>query len=203
MLEFQRISKLPDFLQKPRIFDKSAGIGLDRRRGVTTHPDRGSLGLLESQSEKTIGAVSEKGDPNNNGWRRMSFAVDSGACATVADPSELLNYEVKETTASKAGECFTAASGDPIPNLGGMRAPIVTRESTNRLMQATAAPVTKPLLSVKQLCRMGHVVVFEESCSYIINKNTNECNYLREDNGNFMLDVWVPPNPELGFVGPQ
>ena len=68
-------------------------------------------------------------------------------------------------------------------------------------MQATAAPVAKPLLSVKQLCRMGHVVVFEESCSYIINKDTNERNYLREDNGNFMLDVWVPPKPELVLSG--
>ena len=50
---------------------------------------------------------------------------------------------------------------------------------------------------------MGHVVVFEESCRYIINKDTSERNYLREDNGNFMLDVWAPPNTELGFVGQQ
>ena len=131
----------------------------------------------------------------------MSFAADSGACATVADPSELPNHTVTETTASNAGECFTAASGDPIPNLGGMRLPIVTRESTNRLMQVTAAPVTKPLLSVKQLCRMGHVVASEEDCSYRINTATNEYNLLREDNGNFMLDVWAPPNLEAGFVG--
>ena len=56
---------------------------------------------------------------------------------------------------------------------------------------------------MKQLCRMGHVAVFEESCSYTINEDTNERNMLREDNGNFMLDVWAPPKPELGFVGQQ
>ena len=73
--------------------------------------------------------------------------------------------------------------------------------------------MTKPLLSVKQLCRMGHAVVFEEDCSYIINKETQDpppnpprppprmCNLLREDNGSFMLDVWAPPNPESSFVG--
>ena len=48
---------------------------------------------------------------------------------------------------------------------------------------------------------MGHAVVFEEDCSYIINKETKECNLLREDNGNFMLDIWTPPNPESSFVG--
>ena len=44
-------------------------------------------------------------------------------------------------------------------------------------------------------------MVFEEDCSYVITKETNECNMLREDNGNFMLDVWAPPNPEADFVG--
>ena len=96
------------------------------------------------------------------------MAVDSGACATVADPDDLPNYPVVETPQSKAGEAFAAASGDPIPNLGSMKIPIVTRELTQRLMSVTAAPVLKPLMSVKQLCKTGHTVIFDDDASYII-----------------------------------
>ena len=37
-----------------------------------------------------------------------------------------------------------------------------------------------------------HTVVFDSEGSYIINKQTGELNRLRNDNGNFLLDVWVP-----------
>ena len=53
--------------------------------------------------------------------------------------------------------------------------------------------MAKPLASVKRICSTGHMVVFDEEESYIINKRTGETNILREDDGNYMLDVWVPP----------
>ena len=50
----------------------------------------------------------------------------------------------------------------------------------------------------------GHVVVFDSEGSYIMNKTTKEVNALREEDGDFMLDLWIPP-PEvaksMGFVG--
>ena len=39
----------------------------------------------------------------------------------------------------------------------------------------------------------GHLVMFDEEGSFIMNKTTGEINMLREDDGNYMLDVWVPP----------
>ena len=56
-------------------------------------------------------------------------------------------------------------------------------------MTFQAAPVSKPLGSV--ICAAGHRVVFDEDGSYIENKTTGEMNMLREDNGNYMLDMWV------------
>ena len=82
-----------------------------------------------------------------------------------------------------------------------MSVPIITRELTQRLLSITAAPVTKPLLSVKQLNRLGHYVVFDAERSRIVNKSSGEINYLREEDGNYMLDVWIPPNPHTGFIG--
>ena len=117
----------------------------------------------------------------------------STALASAKDPFDKFKQ-------SRAGEEFAAASGDPIPNLGGMKVPIITREMTQCLMSVTAAPVLKPLMSVKQLCNSGHAVVFDEEDSYFVNKATGELNELREENGNYMLDCWVPPN-ESGFGG--
>ena len=36
-------------------------------------------------------------------------------------------------------------------------------------------------------------MVFDDDGSYIYNKITGEINVLREDDGNYMLDVWIPP----------
>ena len=43
------------------------------------------------------------------------------------------------------------------------------------------------------MLQAGHRVVFDSEGSYVWNKNTGETNVLREEDGNFMLDVWVPP----------
>ena len=55
-----------------------------------------------------------------------------------------------------------------------------------------AAPVAKPLGSVKKICQVGHIVVFDHDGSYVYNKEYQELNWMREDNGNYMLDVWQP-----------
>ena len=88
---------------------------------------------------------------------------------------------------------FQSATGEPIPNLGELRIPMITREYTTRGMVFTGAPVSKPLASVKRICSAGHIVIFDDEGSYIYNKATGEVNLLREEQGNYMLDVYVPP----------
>ena len=58
----------------------------------------------------------------------------------------------------------------------------------------------KRLGSVKRICAAGHRVVFDEDGSYIENKSTGEVNILREDNGNYMLDMWIVP-PQTNECG--
>ena len=86
-----------------------------------------------------------------------------------------------------------APPGEPIPNLGEQRLLLATEEGSMRAMTFQAAPVAKPLGSVKRICQAGHYVIFDEDGSYIMNKATGELNWLREQNGNYMLDGWVPP----------
>ena len=103
---------------------------------------------------------------------------------------------------SQSGANLASATGEPIPNLGEMKVPLMTREGTCRSMKVTAAPVTKSLASVKKICQAGNRVVFDEEGSYILNKITGEVNLLREGEGNYMLDMWVMPStPESTFRG--
>ena len=135
----------------------------------------------------------------------VSIAVDSGACDNVIGPEELPLYadRIMETKASKNGEDFASASGDVISNYGELRIPMITRENTTLSMIFQAAGVAKPLGSVKKMLQTGHRVVFDNSGSYEENKVTGEVNLMREEEGNFMLDVWVPPPTvasEMGFA---
>ena len=66
--------------------------------------------------------------------------------------------------------------------------------------------MARPLGSVKRMCAAGHRIVFDDEGSYVENKYTGELNWLREENGNYILDVAVVPgkawfkNSDQGFV---
>ena len=51
--------------------------------------------------------------------------------------------------------------------------------------------VNQALLSVKKVVAAGNKVVFDDSGSYIEDKQTGERMWLREDNGMYMLKMYV------------
>ena len=118
----------------------------------------------------------------------------------VIDAEDMVpGYDINQTKASTNGVKYASATGEEILNLGEVVLPMITAEGIRRRMIIQAAEVARPLASVKRICEAGHMVVFEESGSYIVNKTTGEVNYLREDGGNYMLDVWIPPGKDTGF----
>ena len=134
----------------------------------------------------------------SNGWQLLSIIIDSGAAETAIPHKLIKGYKNEETKDSRGGLCYASATGDPIPNLGEQVLPLETAEGTWRSMRFQAAPVERPLGSVKITCQAGHRVVFdEEEGSYILNKTTGEINWLHEDNGNYVMDTWVLPPQSL------
>ena len=81
---------------------------------------------------------------------------------------------------------------------------MVTREGSLRGMKfQSTEKLTKPLAVVKGIVEAGHAVVFapeDFGGAFILNLETGEENGLREDDGNYMLDVWIPPAAEMGFT---
>ena len=51
--------------------------------------------------------------------------------------------------------------------------------------------VHRPLMSVKRVCKNGNRVVFDDEGSYVENKKTGEKMVIEEDDGDYVLDVWV------------
>ena len=67
------------------------------------------------------------------------------------------------------------------------------REGGIKPMTYQIAPVEKPLNAVVDMVKCKHTVVFDDEGSFIRDKTTGDINWLREDNGNYMLDVWILP----------
>ena len=83
------------------------------------------------------------------------------------------------------------ANGVKIPNLGEKRFTGISEEGVSRGMTAQVCDVNKALLSVAKITGNGNKVVFDSEGSYIENKTSGEKMWLKEENGMFMLRMWV------------
>ena len=101
------------------------------------------------------------------------------------------DHDIHETHASRSGLLSASATDQPFPNLGEQRLPFTTDEGTCRGMRFQAAPVAGPLGAVKRICQSCHRVVFDGDGPYIENKSSGEVNWLRQDNGNYSMHLWV------------
>ena len=153
--------------------------------------------------DRPINEIQGGGKRFDEGWQMITMAVDSGAAETVIPHTLVMGHPIMETEASKSGVNYASATGQPIPNLGEQRLPLCTNEGSLRSMTFQAAPVSRALGSVKRMNETGHVVVFDGANSYIQNKITGEINWLREENGNYFMDLWIMPMDDLNEMRRQ
>ena len=118
-----------------------------------------------------MGAVNHN-DKSEDVWKMLSIAIGPGATATVIRDTLATEYPIMAKAMSEAGVCYVSDTGELIPNLGEQRFPLTMGEGSFRAMTFQAAPVAKPLGSVKKICQAGHIVVFDDEGSYIYNKET-------------------------------
>ena len=148
---------------------------------------------LSDQLKKSLLSV-KLPDKDQEGWHRVSLTVDSGACDTVADPRSLPGYPLLETEASKSGEVFMTAAGDPIPQLGEKKVVVLIGSGDVRTVKAQCSIVSKPLLSVKQMIAAGQFVGFCFEGGFVFDPTTRKVDWFREEGGNYMLDTWLVPH---------
>ena len=127
-----------------------------------------------------------------SGWQLVTLTVDSGASETVCHSEHFPNTPVNQDS-PKHGLRYKGASGNPIVNQGDKKIAFITDEGEQRDMLFQVCDVTKPLASVSRICKKGHRVVFEDGCSYIENLYSGDVTWLREENGVYVMDIWLPP----------
>ena len=135
--------------------------------------------------------------------------VDSGAGETVMAEEELPDVDTQASWGSKHGQSYEVANGDEIDNEGEKKfiAYMTTtngEDSGGKSVTAQICKVHRPLMSVKRMCRAGHRVVFDDNGSYVENKQTGEQLAIVEEDGDYLLDVWVKTTKDIeGTFGGQ
>ena len=131
--------------------------------------------------------------PQGGQW--MHITMDSGAAENVI-PNDLLTgvptIETERSQHAKRNGGYATASGQAMPNNGEQQVALMTKEGCQKGLRFQKTGVRKPLASVSRICEYGHRVVFEKGNSYIEDCRTGEQIFLREVDGLFVLDAWVP-----------
>jgi len=159
-------------------------------------PRSGLVSILNEVNKESLNAVPEV--PQE--WERVVMVIDSGASVPVMPPEHGKAYPLEESEASRRGAEYECANGHAIANVGQKRMPVMTAEGTLRGYSTQCADVTKPLQSVRHLCKNHHTVVFDDAGSYIHNKNTGEVNWIVDDGINYTMEVWIVPPAQLQAV---
>ena len=158
----------------------------------------GEVNPMEKHYPKGINAV------GHQEWKNMPFPmlVDSGAADTILPSSWFNDHKMVDSEGSLQGAFYMSAAGQPILNEGERTLAMITGDAQMRKMTFQVAKTTKALASVSKIVGNGNVVVFDADGSYILNKQSGEVTWLREENGVYLLDVQVAPpgwTPEQGI----
>ena len=108
------------------------------------------------------------------------------------------NYLIKSTFTTLNGHCWLSATGHTIPNEGTLSVPALTTEGKYKSLSWQVGDITRPLLSVGELCDTGKRVTFGRAGGYIqvYDPNTGqwEVEHPFARRGHmYELDVLVPP----------
>ena len=148
---------------------------------------------------ESLGGLSQKVEE----WEELEFMVDSGAGHTV-----IRSDQVKAVTAGEpdAAQHYTLADGSMMPHEGEKRFEAVTEGGDLHTLTAQVTGVDTALLSVSQVVKGGHDVIFTPTGSYINLKGgkyqKGEKLPLRLDGNVYRLKMWVHKDQLASFQGP-
>ena len=153
---------------------------LDELLGCDLRTVLRALGSLEAVEDYVMPVTAD--DDNYEGdyvlnikdWQDVDIEVtlDSGACRHVMPADSAPGYPIRDSPGSRRGQNFVVGNGQKVPNEGQMCLNLEAHvgDSKDQLVQSTfqVADLTRPLMSVSQVCESGHKCVFEKDQASII-----------------------------------
>ena len=124
------------------------------------------LGILEPEEDEPILAVDVWEDIT------VDMILDSGACRHVMPRECAPGYQVQDSAQSRRGLGFIVGNGERVPNEGQFvfNLDADTGQESPRALACTfqVADLTKPLMSVSQLCEQGFQCVFKDTHALVV-----------------------------------
>ena len=114
------------------------------------------------------------GGGDDGEWIATEAVMDSGSADCVARSEMFPQVEMEESPGSKAGQCWTTATKEEVPNEGQKTVPVVTEEGRNKKICWQIAPVHKPLMAVGKNCDQENICVFGKRGGFIRANDTGE-----------------------------
>jgi hypothetical protein len=152
------------------LFDKTTAQRIRERQIIdeagNEDTGRSELGILEPDEDDNILTV--------DNWEDITVEVvlDSGACRHVMARENAPGYQVQDSAASRRGLGFIVGNGERIPNEGQFVLNLDADDDQGSVTRLAAtfqvADLTRPLMSVSQLCEQGFRVEFKDTHALVI-----------------------------------
>ena len=126
--------------------------------------------------------------------------VDTGASDSCAPDDMVPQVPSIESEGSRRGLCYNAAGGSKLTNDGEKRLHMMTNDHQMLATCWQTVGVTRPLLSVRQICQRGNRVAFGARGGEIYNLQTGKTISFGMEGNVYVLDLWVAP--EATFARP-
>ena len=144
---------------------------------------RGSVDEIKGSSGQVV---------HDGQWEKLVLKIDSGAIDTCIPTHVAKAFPIKETMFSKLGINYQAANGTEIKNHGERMLKGFTEGWQTINLCTQVADVRTTLGSVSQMVKAGNRVVFSPSGNKIINEHTGLEIPIRDSNGSYEVDLWIP-----------
>ena len=170
---------------------KDSWLRRPKRKKGTGGENRPLARLPHSESTKSRGVMAVGWMEQSGEWIKVKACMDSGCIEHVAPPEIAPGVAATPSELSMAGQCYSVANGEDIPNVGEKTFEAITEGGQRGTMTTQLAEVTKPLMSVGQTCDNGNVVLFHRRGGFILNLETRALTPFERIAGNYEIAYWV------------
>ena len=136
-------------------------------------------------------AVGEWRSEHDGDWVRVDSIVDSGAAAPVAPPGMAPGLPSRSSPGSRAGRSFSTADGTGLLNLGEQELHVVTDGGMDTTVLFQLADVSRPLMSVSEICDHSNHVIFGRGGGVIQNLATGLEVLFERRGGVYAMGLWI------------
>ena len=112
-------------------------------------------------------------------------------------------FAIQDSIGSRAGVYYTSANVGKIMNLEEQQVPVCLTNGARTIATFQVADVSRPLMSVGNLCEMGNRVIFGANGGVILNLQSGQVTPFIKDEGVYTFEMWIPPLSESPFGRPR